>query len=82
MTISRIQELERLRFDWSCSNATCEDRLSELADYTVMFLEIRRKLQAGYVGDNPKEAIHVASRRKDNPLLFPRIQELESFGFE
>jgi hypothetical protein len=33
MALSRMQELDSLAFEWDCSRATWEDRLSELADY-------------------------------------------------
>jgi hypothetical protein len=33
MTLSHIQALASLGFEWDCSGATWEDRLSELADY-------------------------------------------------
>jgi hypothetical protein len=93
MTPFRIQELERLGFEWDSlkwdSHGSWEERLCELADY--------RKIQ-GHCNvsheksiENPKLAHWVGTQRKQyklhleektSPMTLPRIQALESLGFE
>jgi hypothetical protein len=63
-----------------------EDRLSELADYRKIqghcnVPKIYKENWAKY-GSIPKGALQVAPRRKEIVMTFPRIQELESLGFE
>jgi hypothetical protein len=63
-----------------------EDRLSELADYRKIQghcnVPRNNKENASWlIGSQPKGALQVA-RRKEIVYDFPRIQELESLGFE
>jgi hypothetical protein len=88
MTLSRIQKLEGLGFEWDSRVTYWEDRLSELTDY--------RKLHGNCNvpkchSENTKLAYWVATQRrnyrlhrqgKKSPLTLSRIQKLESLGFE
>jgi hypothetical protein len=91
MTLSRIQELESLGFEWdrsSASTSSWEDRLSELVDY--------RKIQ-GHCNIPPKGSentklgnwvttqrsqYRLHAKGKTSHMTTVRIQELESLGFE
>jgi hypothetical protein len=89
ITLPRIEALESLGFEW-CSRATCpwEDRLIQLADY--------RKVHGhcnvpGKYSENVKLGTWVVTQRyqyglhlkgKASPISLPRIQALESLGFE
>jgi hypothetical protein len=88
MTLSRIQELERLGFEWKCQGAAWEVRLSELADYRKLHghCNVPRK----YV-QNSKLYWWVAKQRtnyrlhleaKPSRMTLSRIQALERLGFE
>jgi hypothetical protein len=88
MTLSRFQELDCMGFEWDCSGATWEDRLSELADYRK--IRGHCNVPKGY-SENTKLAAWVATQRKQYRLHLKgkpstmttlRIQELESLGFE
>jgi hypothetical protein len=88
LTLSRIQELESLGFEWGSCQIAWGDRLSELADY--------RKLHGHCnvphsCSENPKLGIWVSYQRqqyklhikeKKSFMTLSRIQELESLGFE
>jgi hypothetical protein len=88
MTNLRIQELESLGFDWVSHCAAWEFRLSELADY--------RKIHGHCIvpknySENTRLGQWVAHQRcqyrlhlegKTSQMTLPRIQELESLGFE
>jgi hypothetical protein len=73
MTLSRIQALESLGFEWDSRGATWEDRLIELADYRKnpralrCSLQLQRKHphQAGNVGQKPKEKLQMVRKRKE-----------------
>jgi hypothetical protein len=88
MTNFRIQELERLGFGWGVSVTAWEDRLSELADYSIM--EGNCNVPQNY-SDNTKLAYWVGTQRREyrlhqegkkSSMTTFRIQELESIGFE
>jgi hypothetical protein len=88
MTLSRIQELESIGFEWGVSLTAWDDRLSELADYC----KIHGHCNVPYSGsENTKLAKWVAKQRanyrlhregKRSYMTISRIQELESMGFE
>jgi hypothetical protein len=88
MTLSRIQELESLGFEWRVCIAAWEDRLSELADYRKIHGHCN--VPTNY-SENNKLAKWVTYQRtnyrllkegKTSPMTLSRIQELESLGFE
>jgi hypothetical protein len=88
MTLSRIQELESLGFEWDSQGNAWEERLSELADYRKIneHCNVPRKYS-----ENTKLANWVNAQRKDyrldlegktSRMTLSRIQKLESLGFE
>jgi hypothetical protein len=89
MTLSRIQALESLGFKWSVLvTAAREDRLSELADYRKIHGHCN--VPQHYI-KNTNLACWVTTQRrqytlrvdgKPSYMTLPRIQELESLGFE
>jgi hypothetical protein len=88
MTTFRIQELEKISFEWDCSGVTTwEDRLSELADYRKIHGHCN--VPQNY-SENTKLANWVTTQRSQYRLHFKgkshmthsRIEELESLGFE
>jgi hypothetical protein len=88
MTLSRIQELEIMGFEWGVCNASWEARLSELADYR----KIHGHCNATKSHNNNSKLVHwVKNQRtqyrlhgegKASSITLSRIQELESLGFE
>jgi hypothetical protein len=87
MTALRIQELERLGFEWVYVSAAWENRLSELAAYHKIHghCNVPRKYS-----ENSKLAHWVANQRtnyrlyqegKSSRMTTYRIQELERLGF-
>jgi hypothetical protein len=88
MTLSRIQELESLGFQWDRNGSVWADRLSELADYHNIHGHCN--VPKNY-SENSKLARWVLYQRTTYRLhqqgtttsITPfRIQELESLGFE
>jgi hypothetical protein len=88
MTLPRIQVLESLGFEWDSYDATCEDRLIELADYRKIHGHCN--VPQNYI-ENSKLANWVTNQRrnyrlhregKKSPMTLSRIQALESLGFE
>jgi hypothetical protein len=88
MTLPRIQALERLGFGWSGRVTAREVRLSELADYRQVHghCNVPQKYS-----ENNKLGKWVALQRsqyslylkgKTSQITLPRIQALESLGFE
>jgi hypothetical protein len=88
MTTFRIQELERLGFEWDIYGAAWEDRLTELADYRKIHghCSVPQKYS-----ENPKLGKWVTAQKfqyrllvegKTSPMTTFRIQALESLGFE
>jgi hypothetical protein len=88
MTLSRIQELESLGFEWDRRGASWEDRLSELADYHKIHghCNVPKKYS-----ENTKLGQWVTTQRsnyrwyqegKTSPMTTFRIKGLESLGFE
>jgi hypothetical protein len=88
MTLSRIQELESLGFEWGCVNAAWEDRLSELADYrkehghcNVPQMYSENTKLGRWVGTQRKQ-YNWHLQGKPSPMTLSRIQELESLDFD
>jgi hypothetical protein len=88
MTLSRIQKLESLAFEWNCNDVAWEDRLSELADYRNLYGHCN--VPRNYV-ENHTLANWVTTQRvnyrwhkdgKQSPMSPFRIQELECLGLE
>jgi hypothetical protein len=88
MTALRVQELERLGFEWNCLGATREERLSELAVFRNIHghCNVPRRYS-----ENAKLGMWVSKQRsnyklyrdgKKTHMTALRIQELESLGFE
>jgi hypothetical protein len=87
MTLSRIQELESLAFEWDSHGAAWENRLSELADYCKSHGHCNVPQRCS---ENPKLGKWVSKQRteyklylegKTSPMTPSRILELESLGF-
>jgi hypothetical protein len=88
MTLSRIQGLESLGFEWSSHGTAWEDRLSELTDYC----KIKGHCNVPQIySENPKLGQWAGTQRKQyklhlegnkSSITLPRIQALESLGFE
>jgi hypothetical protein len=88
MTHSRIQALESLGFEWDLSGIAWEDRLSELADYrkihghcNVPYNYSENVKLAGWVKVQ-RQQYKFQHERKRSAMTLPRIQALESLGFE
>jgi hypothetical protein len=88
MTSLRIQELERLGFEWYSNGAIWEERLSELTDYRKIHGHCN--VPKSYI-ENIKLGVWVSTQRqtyklnlegKTSPMTALRIQALESLGFE
>jgi hypothetical protein len=88
MTFPRIQELESLGFEWDRSGSAWKDRLSELADYrkshghcnVPRYYSKNRKLSTWVATQRKRYKLHLEG--KPSKITLPRIQELESLGFE
>jgi hypothetical protein len=88
MTLSRIQELESLGFDWKGFSIAWDDRLSELADYRKIHghcnvpynYSENVKLAKWIIYQRQQYRLHVEEKRSHMTLT--RIQELESLAFE
>jgi hypothetical protein len=87
MTTFRIQELERLSFEWRVSGTPWEDRLKELAEYRKIHghcnvLRSYNSKLAKWV-DNQRGQYRQQAEGKTSPNMAPfRIQALESLGLE
>jgi hypothetical protein len=87
MTLSRIQELESLGFEWGV-NTAWEDRLSELADYRKIYghcnvpKNYSENTKLGSWVGSQKKQYRLHKDGKTSPMTLSRIQELESLGFE
>jgi hypothetical protein len=88
MTTFRIQELERLGFEWDCYGTAWEDHFSELANYRKIYGHCN--VPQNY-SENTKLANWVTTQRRQYKLhlkgkktfmTLSRIQALESLGFE
>jgi predicted chitinase len=87
-TLSRIQELESLGFEWDCSGATWEDRLRELADYRKIHghcnvpQNYSENTKLGYWVTRQRTQYKMRAEGKTSSMTLSRNQELESLGFE
>jgi hypothetical protein len=88
LTNFRIQELEGIGFEWGRCNTAWGDRLCELANYRKIHGHCNVPHRCS---ENSKLAYWVANQRsnyglhrkgKTSSMTLPRIQELESLGFE
>jgi hypothetical protein len=88
MTLSRIQGLESLGFEWSNHGTAWEDRLIELDEYHKIHGHC--KVPQRY-SENSKLGQWAGTQRKQykshlegnkSSITLPRIQALESLGFE
>jgi hypothetical protein len=88
MTLSRMQKLESLSFDWGVCATSWKDRLSELAGYRKIHGHCN--VPRNY-NKNVKLATWVGNQRahyrwklegKTTWMTLSRIQELDSMGFE
>jgi hypothetical protein len=88
MTLSRIQALESLGFEWHNRGADYELRLSELADYRRIHghCNVPKKhsenLKLSYWVGTQRGQYRLYREGKPSQITLPRIQELESLGFE
>ena len=89
MTLSRIQKLERLGFEWECQGAAWEDRLSELADYRKIHghcnvpVRFSENIQLGTWVSHQRSNYKLHLEGRTSPMMtLSRIQKLESLGFE
>jgi hypothetical protein len=89
MTLSHIQQLESLNFEWNCSGATWEERLSELANYRKIHGHCNVPMAYRY-SQKSELATWVGTQRNNYKLhlkgnlscMTPfRIQKLESLDF-
>jgi hypothetical protein len=88
MTLSRIQELESLGFDWRVCATPWEDHLSELADFRKKHGHCnvpqnwgeKNKLGGWVNAQRSHYKFHLEGKRSQ--MTLPRIQALESLGFE
>jgi hypothetical protein len=88
MTLSRIQELESLGFEWKVYLTAWEDRLSELADYRKIHghCNVRKmnseNTQLGKWVGVQRYLYRLFQEGKRSKMTFLRIQALESLGLE
>jgi hypothetical protein len=88
LTTFRIQELERLDFEWDCISAAWEDRLNELAGYRKMHghcnvpQRYSENIQLGEGVGKQRSAYNLHRQGKKSPMTALRIQALKSLGFE
>jgi hypothetical protein len=87
MTLSRIQKLESLDFEWDSHSAVWKNRMSELADYRKIHGHCN--IPHNY-SENMKLGQWVSTQRtnywlhvkgKTSQMTLPRIQALESLSF-
>jgi hypothetical protein len=88
VTLSRIQELESIGFEWGVSFASWEDRLSELADYHKIHghwnvpTKCTENTKLGKWVGKQKQSYRLHQEGKRSQMTLPRIHALESMGFE
>jgi hypothetical protein len=75
LRLGHITPLLRRSFERAC-------RLPQNPRALQCSYKLQRKLQAGFVGRNPKDQLQTAERKKISPLTLTRIQVLESLGFK
>jgi hypothetical protein len=86
MTLSRIQKLESMGFEWNCHCVVWNDRFSELGDYrkihghcNVPYNYTENKRLGTWV-DNQKTNCRLYQERKKSPMTPLRFQALKSLG--
>jgi hypothetical protein len=88
MTLSRIQELESLGFEWVIYDTAWENRLSELADYRKIHghcnvpANYSEKSKLGKWVGTQRTQYRLHLEGKTSSMTLSRIQELEGLGFE
>jgi hypothetical protein len=88
MTLSRMQELESLGFEWSFYSTACEDRLSELADYRKIHRHCNvpqlysENSKLGRWVQKQRENYKLQQKGKKSHMTTFRIRKLESLAFE
>jgi hypothetical protein len=88
LTLSRIQELESLGFEWDSRGTTWDDRLSELADYRKIHghcnvpQRYSENTKLGRWVSYQKTQYKLHREGKTSPMTPFRIQALESLGFK
>jgi hypothetical protein len=90
MTLSRIQELERLDFEWKYRGVTWENRLRELADYrkihghcNVRMKHSKNKQLGAWVNtQRTNYRLHFLEGKTSPKMTTVRIKALEGIGFE
>jgi predicted chitinase len=88
LTLSRIQELENMGFEWDVLGVTWQSRLSELADYRKLYghcnvpQRYSENIQLGTWVSTQRKNYMFHRQGKTSPITPFRIQELESLGFE
>ena len=87
MTLSRVQALESMGFEWEVFTAW-EGRLGELADYRKIHRHCnvptnygKNMKLANWVGTQ-RQQYRLRSEGKRSRMTLPRIQALESLGFD
>jgi predicted chitinase len=80
--------LESLDFEWDCLGAAWDDRLSELADYRKIHghcnapANYSENFKLGYWVSKQRCQFRLHAEGKRSEMTLPRIQALESLGFE
>jgi hypothetical protein len=88
MTLSRIQALEGLGFEWDSSGAFWKNRLSELVDYRKIYGDCNvpqtysKNTKLGMWVANQRRYYKLHREGKKLPMTIFRIQALESLGLE
>jgi hypothetical protein len=90
ITLPRIEALESLCFEWSARGATCawEERLSELVDFHKIHghcnvpWRYSENTKLGSWVTNQRSQYRFRLEGKTSSMTFPRIEALESLGFE
>jgi hypothetical protein len=88
MTLSHIQELEKLDFEWDSHGAAWEHRLSELADYHKIHghcnvpTSYKESAKLGEWVTKQRSTYKLHREEKTSPITTLRIQELDNLGFE
>jgi hypothetical protein len=88
MTLSRIQKLEDLGFEWDSCGAAWEDYLSELADYRIIHghcnvpKNYNENTKLGKWVETQRTQSNLHRKGKASHMTLSRIQKLEDLGFE
>jgi hypothetical protein len=88
MTLSRIQKLESLSFEWDNRGTTWGKRLSELADYRKIYghcnvpVRYSENLQLGMWAAWQRRKYKLHREEKKSSMTNRRIQALKRLGFE